>query len=209
MRGGHRADRRRGVRRAGAAGKALPVLRGGGIHGVMTLSRRIVLAAALSPCVAPAGAGAAAPERFIWVRNEAGEEVAAAYRAGEAHHPAVMARLRRLFRDLRAGAEGPLPPLLVDLLSALQEQWEYRRPILVHSGYRTPATNRALEGAAPGSLHLHGMAVDMAVPGLPLADLGGRAWLLGHRLGLMGIGIYDRFVHLDIGPHRAWTRLGR
>lgn len=173
----------------------------------MALPRRALLAAAALPLL-PRPARAAA-ERFVWLRNQAGEEVAVAYRRGEEYDAVAMARLRRLFRDLGAGEEGPLPALLVDMLSALQEQWEYTRPVVVKSAYRTPRTNRALEGAAPASLHLSGRAVDIAVPGLALEDLGGRAWLLGHRLGFMGVGLYDRFVHLDIGPHRVWTRLRR
>ena len=152
---------------------------------------------------------APAPERLIWMRNEIGDEVALAYRRGEEHDPAAMARLRHLLRDRRTGTEGPLPPLLVDMLSALQEQWDHNLPIVVKSGFRTAETNRGLEGAAPGSLHLRGLAVDIAVPGMALEDLSGRAWLLAHRLGFMGIGLYENFVHVDIGPHRVWTRLRR
>lgn len=175
----------------------------------MRMVRRALLASALPLWSVRAGAATVARERWIWVRNGAGEEVATAYRSGEAHDPVAMARIRHLFRDLRVGAQGPLPSLLVDMLSALQEQWDYTRPILLHSGFRTVQTNRSLEGAAPSSLHLTGQAVDIEVPGLTLEDVGGRAWLLGHRLGFMGIGLYDRFVHLDIGPHRVWTRLRR
>lgn len=175
----------------------------------MRLARRALLACALSSLSPPARGSVPAPERWVWLRNEIGDEVAVAYRRGDEHDPVAMARLRHLLRDRRAAAEGPLPALLVDMLSALQEQWDYTRPIVVKSGFRTPATNRGLEGAAPGSLHLRGLAVDIAVPGMPLEDVTGRAWLLGHRLGFMGIGLYDRFVHLDIGPHRVWTRLGR
>src|SRR3712207_6302277 len=95
----------------------------------------------------PAGArSSAAPERWIWARNHAGEEVAVAYREGDAYRPAALARLRHLFRDLREGVQGPLPPLLVDVLSVLQERWNYERPLLVGSGYRTLRTNVSLEG---------------------------------------------------------------
>ena len=31
---------------------------------------------------------------------------------------------------------------------------------------------------------------------------------MSQRLNLMGIGIYRDFVHIDIGPRRAWTRFG-
>uniref|UniRef100_UPI0022EA2E6D YcbK family protein n=1 Tax=Falsiroseomonas oryzae TaxID=2766473 RepID=UPI0022EA2E6D len=174
----------------------------------MRLARRTLLgAAAALPALLSGGRARAATDRFVWLQNAAGEEVVGTYRSGEEHDLAAMARIRRLLRDRGAELEGPLPPLLVDMLSALQEQWEFSRPILVRSAYRTPWTNARIEGAAPASLHLRGMAVDIAVPGMPLEDLSGRAWLLGHRLGFMGIGLYSGFVHLDIGPHRVWTRL--
>jgi uncharacterized protein YcbK (DUF882 family) len=148
-------------------------------------------------------------ERWIWTRNGAGEEVAVAYRAGQDYNAAALGRLRHLMRDMHAGAEGPLPPLLIDILSVLQEQWGYSRPLIVRSGYRTPMTNASIEGAAPASLHLRGLAADVAVPGLPVANLGLAAWTLSRRLGFMGIGLYPSFVHIDIGPLRAWTRFGR
>jgi uncharacterized protein YcbK (DUF882 family) len=117
-----------------------------------------------------------------------------------------MAMLRHLLRDLREDAEGPLPDLLVDMLSALQEQWQYSRPLVVRSGFRTPRTNASLEGAAPGSLHLSGLAVDVNVPGMRNDDVAMTVWSLSRRLGFMGLGVYPHFVHMDIGPQRVWTR---
>jgi uncharacterized protein YcbK (DUF882 family) len=178
----------------------------------MTGRRPLLLGAAAAAAAARPGAMAraatAAPERWIWAQNHAGEEVAVAYRAGEAYHPAALARLRRLFRDLREGAEGPLPPLLVDVLSVLQERWGYARPLVVGSGFRTPRTNASLEGAAPASLHLRGLAADITVRGVSAEDLGASVWTLSQRLGFMGVGLYRGFVHVDVGPRRAWTRPG-
>ena len=151
-------------------------------------------------------AAAAAPERWIWARNHAGEEVATAYRSGEAYHPQAVARLRHLFRDLREEVQGPLPPLLVDILSVLQERWGYTRPLLVGSGYRTLKTNSSLEGAAPASFHLRGWAADISVRGIQPGDLGLAVWTLSQRFGFMGVGLYPGFVHVDVGPRRAWTR---
>ncbi len=155
-----------------------------------------------------ASAAVAAPERWIWVRNHAGEEVATAYRSGDAYHPEAVARLRHLFRDLREEAQGPLPPLLVDILSVVQERWAYTRPLFVGSGYRTLKTNLSLEGAAPASFHLRGWAADISVRGIPPGDLGLAVWTLSQRFGFMGVGLYPGFVHVDVGPRRAWTRFG-
>jgi uncharacterized protein YcbK (DUF882 family) len=141
--------------------------------------------------------------------NNAGEEVATAYRREDGTPDiAAIARLQRLFRDIRQDSPGPMPPLLIDLLSILQEVWGFERPLTVISGYRTPATNAAIEGAAPASLHLDGLAADITVRGVHPLDVALAAHDLSQRLNFMGLGLYPRFVHLDIGPRRTWTRLG-
>lgn len=168
--------------------------------------RSFFLGATASVTAWPAGARPST-ERWIWAQNQAGEEVAVAYRAGDSYNPAALARLRHLFRDLREGAQGPLPPVLVDVLSVLQERWSYTRPLVVGSGFRTLRTNASLEGAAPASFHLRGSAADISVRGISPLDLGGTVWTLSQRFGFMGVGLYRGFVHVDIGPRRAWTRL--
>ena len=58
------------------------------------LGRRPFLFGAALPCAAwrsVAPVAAAPTERWIWAQNHAGEEVAIAYRAGEAYHPAARA----------------------------------------------------------------------------------------------------------------------
>lgn len=176
----------------------------------MTFDRRRLLVGAGAALAALRGGPARAEERerWIWTRNTFGEEVAVAYRAGMDYDGAALGRLRHLMRDRYVGAQGPLPPLLIDILSVLQEQWGYTRPIVVRSGFRTSLTNAMLEGAAPASLHLRGLAADIAVPGMPIGEVGLAAWTLSRRLGFMGIGLYRDFVHLDIGPLRSWTRFG-
>lgn len=168
------------------------------------LGRRAVLAAALA---VPGVARAQDQTRFVWLRNLAGEDLAVGYRAGERHDPAAMFRLRHLLRDLHVNEEGPMPPLLVDMLSVLQEGWEYRHPIEITSGYRNVERNAQIEGAGAASLHIIGHAADFRVPSLPLDFVAAAAWRISNRLGFMGIGLYRDFVHLDIGPRRLWTRL--
>jgi uncharacterized protein YcbK (DUF882 family) len=174
------------------------------------LSRRTLLLTAASSSVAwPVKAGSrASSERWIWAVNRAGEEVAVAYRSGNSYDATALARLRHLFRDLHEDLQGPLPGLLVDILSVLQERWAYRRPLVIGSGYRTPRTNAAIEGAAPASLHLQGLAADITMRGVHPDELGAAVWMLSRRLGFMGLGLYTGFVHVDIGPQRIWTRFG-
>ena len=100
---------------------------------------------------------------------------------------------------------------LLDLLWALRRRLDAEdRPLEVVCGYRAPETNAMLRrrngrgggGVARDSLHLRGMAVDLAVPGRSLGEV--RAAAVGLRRG--GVGHYPRsgFVHLDTGPVRCW-----
>lgn len=82
-------------------------------------------------------------------------------------------------------------------------------PFTVKSAYRTEAWNAKQEGAAKESQHLTASALDLqdkrkhGFTGPQLAEL--YEGLI--RLGLVpdgGVGIYNTFVHIDIGPPRRW-----
>ncbi len=73
--------------------------------------------------------------------------------------------------------------------------------------YRCEATNEKLRGSRGGGvarhrLHMEGRAIDMRLPGVPLADLRDAA----RSLAAGGVGYYPReqFVHLDTGRVRHW-----
>jgi uncharacterized protein YcbK (DUF882 family) len=160
--------------------------------------------------VPPAPAAPAVPQqrdRWLWLHNNAGEECVAAYRTGQDYNIHALMRLQRLFRDLREDAPGPIPGLLLDMLSLVQERIGYSRPLRLISGYRTPQTNSMLPHAAPNSLHMRGMAADIVVRGMSQADVCGHAMLLSQHLGFMGIGWYGSFTHIDIGPKASWTKM--
>lgn len=159
-----------------------------------------VLAAPTPPSLPPR-------ERYLWMVNNAREEVVVAYRSGQDYSIDALARLQHAFRDLRVDAPGPIPGLLLDMLSLIQERIGYTRPLRVISGYRTPQTNAMLPFAAPNSLHMRGMAADIVVPGMAQADVHAHAAALSNHLGFMGIGWYGSFTHVDIGPKAAWTRM--
>ena len=174
------------------------------------LSRRGLLtgAAGLAAMAAgPARADQAERQRWLWVTNNAGEEVAVAYRTGQDYDIRALARLQHHFRDLRENLAGPTPPLLLDMLSLIQERFGYTRPLRVISGYRTPQTNASLPFAAPNSLHMRGMAADIVVPGMEQADVCNQAMMFSHHLGFMGVGWYGSFTHVDIGPKASWSRM--
>jgi uncharacterized protein YcbK (DUF882 family) len=77
-----------------------------------------------------------------------------------------------------------------------------RQPLVITSGYRSPATNDATEGAARNSMHLYGKAADLYVPGVSMRDLFDACW---SREVSGGIGYYEDHVHLDSGTRRWWV----
>ncbi|MCG8540811.1 MAG: D-Ala-D-Ala carboxypeptidase family metallohydrolase [Clostridia bacterium] len=90
---------------------------------------------------------------------------------------------------------------LIEKLQALRNY--LNRPIIITSGYRSPAYNKKIKGS-PKSQHIHGRAVDIKVPGVAAEDVG-RASI---KLGFKGIGIYDTFTHLDIRENLV-NKVGR
>jgi len=111
-----------------------------------------------------------------------------------------------VLRDHRTGAVAAIDIQLLDLLDHVKAALGTAQPFQVISGYRSPASNSLLASSSSGvarrSLHMEGKAIDIRIPGVPLADL--------RRAGLMlkggGIGYYpgSNFVHLDVGRVRTW-----
>ena len=100
-----------------------------------------------------------------------------------------------------------MDPELFHLLHRVRHALGVQTPFQVISGYRSPQTNETLRttrggGVARRSLHMDGQAIDVRLPGVPLADLRDAAL----SLGLGGVGFYprDQFVHLDTGRVRNW-----
>jgi uncharacterized protein YcbK (DUF882 family) len=100
-----------------------------------------------------------------------------------------------------------MDPQVFDLLHRVRQVLGAERPFEVISGYRDPHTNERLRqtrggGVARRSLHMDGRAIDVRLPGVPLADL--RDAALSLRSG--GVGYYpgSQFVHLDTGRVRSW-----
>jgi hypothetical protein len=74
-------------------------------------------------------------------------------------------------------------------------------PLIVVSGYRSPAHNKAV-GGAENSMHTRGQAFDISVANIDPAYLIREA----RAAGFTGIGTYPRqgFVHVDTGAVRTW-----
>jgi uncharacterized protein YcbK (DUF882 family) len=173
-------------------------------------SRRLVLGAAVAAvgAIRPAqGQRVGDRARLLWIRNQAGEEVSGHYIKADGWVDwRVVQRLQTLFRDLRENAAGPMPVLLLDVLWLIQSGWRHERPLLLLSGYRTPRSNAALEGAAFNSRHMEGQAADIALRDVPIAQVAESAATFSRIYDFMGVGNYPGFVHVDIGPRRAWER---
>jgi uncharacterized protein YcbK (DUF882 family) len=96
-------------------------------------------------------------------------------------------------------------PRLLFLLDYFSDRAAPGKPILLHSGYRSPEYNEKLKKAghivANTSLHLDGMALDFSIEGLQAKEL----WEEIRRENCCGIGHYGgEVLHLDAGRPRFW-----
>lgn len=145
--------------------------------------------------------------RLALSHTHTGERIDLVYAVGGSFVPEAMGSLNRFLRDHYSGNVGLIDPQLFNLLHVVQRTLGSERAFEVISGYRCPATNASLRetrggGVAKHSLHMEGRAIDIRLPGVPLADL--RDAALSLRSG--GVGFYPReqFVHLDTGRVRSW-----
>jgi uncharacterized protein YcbK (DUF882 family) len=157
--------------------------------------------------LAPVRRAAAADTRSLALRSlHTGEFVRTTYWAAGQYLCDGLTEIDRVLRDHRSNTVHPIDRHLLDVLGALRDRLETREAFEVISGYRSPATNAHLvattRGVAPTSLHVAGMAVDLRVPGRPLAAVRDAA----KALGAGGVGFYpdSDFVHVDVGRVRYW-----
>ena len=119
---------------------------------------------------------------------------------------AALSKINHILRDFRTGDSYPISANLIDLLHDLQQKMHTDAIIEIISGYRSPKTNAALannsDGVARRSYHMKGLATDIRMQGVSLRRIQTAALFM--RRG--GVGFYPRsdFVHVDVGPVRAW-----
>jgi uncharacterized protein YcbK (DUF882 family) len=162
------------------------------------------LAGLLWPAMARAASSA---PRVLAFRNlHTGEFVRATYWAAGAYLREGLGQIDRVLRDHRTNLVHQIDHRLLRLLDSVHAGLDTAEPFEVISGYRSPLTNAMLvettSGVAPKSLHVVGMAIDIRIPGRPLAVVRDTA----KALGAGGVGYYpdSNFVHLDVGRVRYW-----
>jgi uncharacterized protein YcbK (DUF882 family) len=168
---------------------------------------------ALAPGMARANAPDNAPgdmpgaHSLSFFHTHTGERISLVYALGGEVLPQAQLALNRFLRDHYSGDVGAIDPRLFSLLFGLRQELGTDAPFQVISGFRSPATNTRLRntrggGVARHSLHMDGMAIDIRLPGVALADLRDAATAL--QIG--GVGFYQQedFVHVDTGRVRHW-----
>ncbi|MBX3619773.1 MAG: DUF882 domain-containing protein [Rhizobacter sp.] len=167
---------------------------------------RLAAVGGLSAVIVPARAEAAA-RTLSFAHTHTGERITLAYAQASRFLPDALVRLNHFLRDHYSGDVGHMDPALFDQLYRVQQALGARGAFEVISGYRCPTTNNRLRltgggGVAKHSLHMEGRAIDVRLPGVPLAELRDAAL----SLGAGGVGYYpaQQFVHVDTGRVRRW-----
>ncbi len=166
--------------------------------------------------VPPARAAVVTGARALALRHlHTRESLTLVYAEADSYLAPALQTLNHFLRDHYSGDVGVMDPQLFDLLHRVQATLGGRAATgaatlaayEVISGYRCPATNSHLKqtrggGVAQRSLHMDGRAIDVRLPGVPLAELRDAA----RSLQAGGVGYYpsDGFVHLDTGRTRHW-----
>ncbi|RYB01867.1 YcbK family protein [Lichenibacterium ramalinae] len=184
------------TRRAACAGAAAL------FAGASPIERAFAAEAARAAVAEPARVG----RDRLWLRRTTGAEVEARFRGADGFDAAQVLMLSWFMRDLvDADRAVWIEPRLFDLVAAVQSGMSLVHggplPLVLLSGYRTPAHNAALEGAARNSMHLYGYAADLRAPGYSPRAIA----LAASFFARGGIGLYDGFTHLDVWKVRTWA----
>lgn len=105
-------------------------------------------------------------------------------------------------REFDCPGAGCCTETLVDdrLAQYLQKIRDHFGKAIAPLGYRCPAYNAKIPNAAPKSKHTMGMAADFHIDGVKPAEIARYA----ESIGVMGIGLYDTFVHIDTRENKSF-----
>lgn len=146
-----------------------------------------------------------AAERVLKLYNiHTGERLHTCYRIGGNYVKEEISRINYFLRCHYTNAVKPISIQVIDLLCEIKNRFAIGREVTIISGYRSPEYNQRLQSlgrhVAGDSLHLGGLAIDFAIPGISIEKLAKAAL----QLQAGGVGIYRTFVHIDVGRVRHW-----
>ncbi|MEJ8837684.1 YcbK family protein [Ramlibacter sp. AN1133] len=145
------------------------------------------------------------PRRIMLQQAKSGERIESTYWSdGELLMPEYT-QLSYFMRDRVTGTGVYVHPVLLDILYGINGWLAYygvRSPVILTSAYRDPRRNLAIEGSVRNSLHTHGDAADIVIPGVNALQVA----RFGMWLGGGGVGWYPgkQFTHVDRGRLRSW-----
>ena len=123
---------------------------------------------------------------------------------GNADAPSTFERASNPQLNFLPHTDPRIRPELKNALIRLAQSWG--QTLTITSAYRSPEYNLKV-GGKDKSEHKNGKAVDVTMTGYSNSD---RARFIESAInsGLTGIGVYDTFIHVDIGGKRAWGSNG-
>jgi uncharacterized protein YcbK (DUF882 family) len=141
------------------------------------------------------------------------EQETVTFRRNGSYDSAGLQTLNWLLRDWRQDEQTRMDPALFDLVWEVMRAAGSNGPVNVVSAYRSPSTNSMLRrrsrGVAQHSQHMHGRALDFALPDVSV----GQVRDIALRMHAGGVGFYPNarnpWVHLDTGSVRYWPKMSR
>ncbi|NGM21902.1 DUF882 domain-containing protein [Roseomonas stagni] len=166
------------------------------------MKRRLLLLGAGVFTLAAPSLHAATPRRLSLRHAHTGARFEGPWHDGTAPDPGAMIELSAVLADSATIRPRPFDAQALGILADVAEAARLSGPLVVRSGYRTPAINAAVHGAGD-SQHLRAGAIDLEVAPARVQQVAG----LARGLNRGGVGVYPRrgFVHLDSGPVRHWN----
>lgn len=169
------------------------------------MQRRLLLLGAAAALALPQRSHAQraiAPRRIQFRHAATGARFDGAWHNGIAPDEAAMAELSAALADSSSIRPRPFDPAVIDIVWQVANRARLGPELVIRSGYRTPAINRAVHGAGD-SQHLRAGALDIEVPAGRMPAVVEAAM----KLEAGGVGVYGSraFVHLDSGPVRHWS----
>jgi uncharacterized protein YcbK (DUF882 family) len=145
-------------------------------------------------------------ERVLKLHNiHTGERLDTCYRVGGNYIQEELSRINYFLRCHYTNLVKPISIQVIDLLYEIKNRFvSSDKEIHIISGYRSPEYNQHLRSlgrhVAEGSLHLDGLAIDFAISGIRTERLAKAAM----QLQAGGVGLYQEFLHIDVGRVRHW-----